>query len=565
MFLLKRLRRLSLAAAALFGVAQFAATAQSALLVYDPFRIGVGGDAYLAGDDAIGINELGGQNPATGPTAFYAGPWIQPGGDSQAVKGVGSYIYPFFPSAGDRVDDAVHSSCCTRGRTGREIAGGLGGGPDPRTIYQSFLIDFGNQGTDDPTFFGIRAYEMWNGGVGDDYLAVELFVNSFNDVNDFTLAVRTPSSTASAQLDGGGRTLANMAGVHLVVMKFGFDPVLPDEISVYLDPTDSIESNWIPSAVVSAPNSDLFISHHGAMTNFIFSGSGHVPAGFDELRWGDTFADVTPFVPDISGVLVSNLAEPVRDNTPIANPEFWAAQSFVSDDHHHSLSSIEAIVGNSLDAPQVVAELRKADVNNEIDLTAEGLLTTFTFDDLSEGSPAAHLFSPDNSVNLAPNTRYWFVLGSANEGTFDWSYAEGGNFIGPGTLSDFADSSDAGTTWNYGGGPFNPYLIQVKVAEYILPGDYNQNGIVDAADYTVWRDTQGAMGEGLVADGDGNGTIDDGDYDVWKAHFAEVSPETGAGSDSGSALSPHAIPEPATSMLLALAATSVTLLWRRRD
>ena len=33
--------------------------------------------------------------------------------------------------------------------------------------------------------------------------------------------------------------------------------------------------------------------------------------------------------------------------------------------------------------------------------------------------------------------------------------------------------------------PFNPYLIQVKVTEYDLPGDYNHNGTVDAADYTV--------------------------------------------------------------------------------
>ena len=193
-------------------------------------------------------------------------------------------------------------------------------------------------------------------------------------------------------------------------------------------------------------------------------------------------------------VLVSNLAEPVRDKTPIANPEFWAAQSFVSDNLRHSVSSIEAIVGNSLDSPQVVAELRKADVNNEIDLTAGGLLTTFTFADLPAGNPAAHLFSPEHSVNLEPNTRYWFVLGSSNEGTFDWSYAEGGHFIGPGTLSDFADSSDAGTTWTYGAGPFNPYLIQVKIADYVLPGDYNHNGIVDAADYVVWRNSLGQIG-----------------------------------------------------------------------
>ena len=48
----------------------------------------------------------------------------------------------------------------------------------------------------------------------------------------------------------------------------------------------------------------------------------------------------------------------------------------------------------------------------------------------------------------------------------------------------------------------------------VLPGDYNHNGIVDAADYVVWRDTLGQSGTGLAADGNGNHQIDSGDYDV---------------------------------------------------
>jgi hypothetical protein len=91
-----------------------------------------------------------------------------------------------------------------------------------------------------------------------------------------------------------------MAGVHLIVMRFDFDPMASDSVTAYLDPTDSIESNWTPAAVVSVPNSDLTITHHGVSTNFTFSGGGHVPARFDELRWGETFADVTPFVPEPS-------------------------------------------------------------------------------------------------------------------------------------------------------------------------------------------------------------------------------------------------------------------------
>jgi hypothetical protein len=53
-----------------------------------------------------------------------------------------------------------------------------------------------------------------------------------------------------------------------------------------------------------------------------------------------------------------------------------------------------------------------------------------------------------------------------------------------------------------------------------LPGDYNQNGVVDAADYTVWRDTLGSTTT-LTADGSGNGTVDTADYSFWRARFGQ--------------------------------------------
>jgi hypothetical protein len=42
----------------------------------------------------------------------------------------------------------------------------------------------------------------------------------------------------------------------------------------------------------------------------------------------------------------------------------------------------------------------------------------------------------------------------------------------------------------------------------VLPGDYNHNGVVDTANYTVWRDSLGQTGAGLAADGNGNGVIE---------------------------------------------------------
>jgi hypothetical protein len=49
-------------------------------------------------------------------------------------------------------------------------------------------------------------------------------------------------------------------------------------------------------------------------------------------------------------------------------------------------------------------------------------------------------------------------------------------------------------------------------------GDYNKDSVVNAADYTVWRNTLGSMSD-LRADGDKNGVIQQADYDYWKARF----------------------------------------------
>jgi hypothetical protein len=320
-----RLRSLSVVAAAGFMVASYAATADAALLVYDPFGISGGPGDYLPGNDSTGVNPLGGQNPVTSPDpAFYAGGWIQSGGDAQAVRipgtpeGISVMNYPAFPRAGGLVTDSVQFSCCSFGRNGREIAGGLGGGRNARTIYQSFLVDFGNQGTDDPSQFGKRGVEWWNGGVGDSFLAVDLRLNHFAGTTDLTLGVTSPSGTTNAPVNGGGLTLAALSGVHLVVMKFEFNPadgVDPlataaddDIVTMYLDPVDSIEGNYTAAAQIAVNASDLFISHHGATANFTFSGGGHNPARFDEVRWGDTFADVTPFVPEPTSLSLMGLS-----------------------------------------------------------------------------------------------------------------------------------------------------------------------------------------------------------------------------------------------------------------
>jgi hypothetical protein len=61
-------------------------------------------------------------------------------------------------------------------------------------------------------------------------------------------------------------------------------------------------------------------------------------------------------------------------------------------------------------------------------------------------------------------------------------------------------------------------------------GDYSADGVVDAADYTRWRDTlgTGVTAPGSGADGDEDGSVDPGDYSVWAdAYGASGTVETG--------------------------------------
>jgi T5SS/PEP-CTERM-associated repeat protein len=79
-----------------------------------------------------------------------------------------------------------------------------------------------------------------------------------------------------------------------------------------------------------------------------------------------------------------------------------------------------------------------------------------------------------------------------------------------------------------------------------LPGDYNNNGSVDAADYVVWRKNQGTTH--VLPNDPIGGTIGPAHYNQWRAHFGQP-PGSGAGLNANAA-----VPEPATLVLLIIAA-----------
>jgi hypothetical protein len=84
-------------------------------------------------------------------------------------------------------------------------------------------------------------------------------------------------------------------------------------------------------------------------------------------------------------------------------------------------------------------------------------------------------------------------------------------------------------------------------------GDYNFNGVVDAADYTVWRDLLGEGGVALEADGNLDGFVNEQDYSIWKEHFGQTVPASGSASAAN-----IAVPEPSSVALAAACAILAT-------
>lgn len=82
-----------------------------------------------------------------------------------------------------------------------------------------------------------------------------------------------------------------------------------------------------------------------------------------------------------------------------------------------------------------------------------------------------------------------------------------------------------------------------------LPGDYNQNGTVDAADYVLYRNNAGTTN--MLPNDPIGGTIGTAQYDQWRAHFGQTA---GSGSSSAlplpSSVFGTAVPEPLSLTLL---------------
>ncbi len=195
--------------------------------------------------------------------------------------------------------------------------------------------------------------------------------------------------------------------------------------------------------------------------------------------------------------------------------------------------------GNSAGVTTISGFYDLADGALEIELLSAGDAAGVGFDQLVVNSGVT--LGADSQLNLllgyaASVGDSFLIVDSKNTSPIS------GAFAGGDALTAEYESLRYSFALDYTAGTGND--IALTVASVALVGDYNGDGLVDAADYTVWQDAVGTTVAAYAgADGNGDGVVDDGDHAVWAAHYGA----------SLEAVMAQAVPEPAGVVLAVLA------------
>jgi hypothetical protein len=190
------------------------------------------------------------------------------------------------------------------------------------------------------------------------------------------------------------------------------------------------------------------------------------------------------------------------------------------------------VMGNlTLNSGTLEIEIGGTDPSQFDRMLVEGLATlggtlSVKLVDLAGGS---NLFTPQLGDQFA-----FLVAGGGTDEMFD--------------VLDLPDLA-VGLDWAFTTGGMTTFLTVVETVVG-LAGDFNNDGIVDAADYTVWRNHLGEADEtNIHFNGDGD-DVGLSDYDVWKLNY-DMSNLEGGGSLADQR--PSNVPEPAPIGLILVA------------
>jgi DNA-binding beta-propeller fold protein YncE len=165
----------------------------------------------------------------------------------------------------------------------------------------------------------------------------------------------------------------------------------------------------------------------------------------------------------------------------------------------------------------------------------------------------ANLLDGSNRTILYPNSKYSRdIFLDHSRGLIWWTWEQGGVGGSTGGISS-APISGGGPVGTFGV-PFRP--VGLWVTNNLVPqGDYDRNGIVNAADYVLWRDKLGHIVPACSgADANCDAFIEPTEYQPFRRNFGQ----TAGGNVDGTA-----VPE-RTSLIMLFIGAVIYLVWCRR-
>lgn len=278
------------------------------------------------------------------------------------------------------------------------------------------------------------------------------------------------------------------SGVSVETLSFGTRLVVPNSVQPNIA-SATLHPQWASSG--GDPAFDL------AILTF------HVPRGGGGLRIAEIAqANPTGLVGTMIGYGEQGYGDDFPSNIPGA-PERLAAQNLID--------SVGATIETDFDSPQGSTS------------TLGGTQPIHLEGTTGPGDSGGPLFA-----NFGGGTYLVGVLnGGANEaGGADSEYGDVSEWAALRTSANLAFLAGFG----------------IAPEPIVVPGDYNRDGIVNAADYSVWRDTLGSR-EDLLADANQNGLVDQGDLGIWSRAYGQENLWQDAAVT---------VPEPTTGVLVAI-------------
>ncbi|MCH2117154.1 MAG: hypothetical protein MK161_05600 [Pirellulales bacterium] len=300
-------------------------------------------------------------------------------------------------------------------------------------------------------------------------------VNGFDIINvgsgEFLVADKNPGDGRIRRLRNTGLTFSDQGTVPFFASELAYNPALGDKYAAGagydLETGDGSPTQWMITGEVAGVNGEV---------------NGNGPGVFDANNTGTGFDGGLDLDAGPDGTIFS---------TQNATPKWLIGWTDRSDFNLPPINSPGSFQGNSDDKGAWVA----VDANAEADLADGNAYVVHTAsNDLFGGEPS-------DSGYL----RAW----DWDAGSTSLSYRGQVPFASPITMEQIA-------------------VIPNMDPSPGTPGDYDNDGSVTAADYTVWQDGMGT-------------TYTQADYIVWRDNFG-----TTAGAASGS----QAVPEPASAALL---------------